>query len=109
MIRHATSKELVEEYERGGVSLLETLDLICDQAASGDIEAELRSLPPWWRKDVELYIFDTYDNDVSPEDFLWIGPAEPEPEKLRRSTLALRAWIAKKKVSSAYARGGLHA
>jgi hypothetical protein len=73
-------------------------------AAAGDVEANLRTLPLMWRKEVELYIFDLYDNDIDSDDFIYIGRDETDLVLRRDKIAALRAWIAKKKVTDSFTR-----
>lgn len=105
MMDEVTAAEILEEYEQDRLSFSETLHALLDLAVSGDVEAHLRSYPLQWRKEIELYIFDAYDNDVGVDEFFWIGPGDPgQVERTRRATV-LRTWIAKKRVSPAFARG----
>lgn len=99
-----TGKEIIELYEDGMWTLRGALEKIADDAASDDVEEILRALPLVWRKEVELYIFDMYDNDIDSDDFFEIGNGEPDPELRRRIITALRAWIAKKKVTDSFTR-----
>ena len=97
-------KEVVEMYEDGLQGLRETLDMAADAAARGDVESNLRTLPLMWRKDVELYIFYLYDNDIDSDDFIEIGNWEPDLELRRRKITALRVWIASKKAAEPFIR-----
>jgi hypothetical protein len=65
-----TCKEIVKEYEEGGMSLLEALYLAIEAAAPEGIEESLQTPPLAWRKEVELHIFDTYDNEIDSDDFI---------------------------------------
>lgn len=95
-----TGKEIIELYEDGMWTLRGALEKIADDAASDDVEESLRALPLVWRKEVELYIFDMYDNDIDSDDFIEIGIAEPDLALRRTTIAALRAWIARKKVTN---------
>lgn len=97
-------REVVEMYEDGLQGLRETFDMAADAAAQGDVESNLRTLPLMWRKDVELYIFSLYDNAIDSDDFIYIGSDEPDLDLRRKNIAALRAWIAKKKVTHSYMR-----
>lgn len=99
-----TCKEIIEMYEEGLQGLRQTLDMAADAAAVGDVEANLRSLPLTWRKEVELYIFYMYDNDRDSSEFFFIGHAEPDPALQRRTIKALRAWIARKRTTAPFLR-----
>lgn len=89
-----TAEEIIETYEGGLLTLRGALERIATLAAAGDIELSLGSLPLVWRKDVELYIFDMYDNDADSDDFISIGDPEPDLDLQRKRIAALRAWIA---------------
>lgn len=99
-----TCKEIIESYEEGGMSLRETLFLATEAAVAEGIEASLQTLPLAWRKEVELHIFDTYDNEIDSDDFIYIGRDEPDLDLRRRKVTALRGWIAKKKVTDSFTR-----
>jgi hypothetical protein len=89
-----TGEEIIEMYEGGLLTLRGTLERIAALAAADDIDRILSSLPLVWRKDVELYIFDMYDNDADSDDFISIGDPEPDLDLRRKRIAALRAWIA---------------
>jgi hypothetical protein len=95
-----TVEEIIEMYEEGVLTKGETLERLADMAASGDVGRLLVSLSPVWRKDVELYIFNMYDNDVDSDDFIQFGDPDPDLDLRRRRIDALRAWIATHKVTT---------
>jgi hypothetical protein len=95
-----TWQEIINEYEEGLLTQRASLRRLAELAASGDVEQTLRCLPLEWRKDVELYIFKMYDNDIDSDDFIEIGIAEPDLALRRTTIAALRAWIARKKVTN---------
>ena len=99
-----TCKEIVEMYEEGGVSLNETLYLATNALASGDVETILRSLSLIWRKELELHIFATYDNDIAPDDFIYLGRDEQDLAFRRKKIAVLRDWIAQRKASQPFVR-----
>jgi hypothetical protein len=63
-----------------------------------------RHVPREAAQEVELYIFDLYDNDLDSDDFIYIGRDEPDLVLRRDKIAALRAWIAKKKVTEPFTR-----
>ncbi len=100
-----TSKEVIDMYEDGELTQGEALEKLSDLAAAGDVQTSLGLLPLMWRKEVELYIFYMYDNDIDSDDYIYIGRDEPDLVLRRRNITALRAWIASKKLTEPFTRG----
>lgn len=92
-----TSEEILSEYEEGIYSRGDTLSRLTDVAAANGIESTIRTLPEPWRAALEQWIFDTYDNDVESDHFLFFGDPAPDLEQHRRNTAILREWIREKK------------
>lgn len=92
-----TSETILSEYEEGIYSKGDTLSKLADLAAASGVERILHTLPEPWRVALEQWIFDTYDNDVEPDQFLFFGDPAPDLEYHRRNTAILREWIQEKK------------
>ncbi|HRC56780.1 MAG TPA: hypothetical protein PKU97_12695 [Kofleriaceae bacterium] len=92
-----TSEEILSEYEEGIYSRGDTLSRLTDVAAADGIERTIRALPDSWQAALEQWIFDTYDNDVESDQFLFFGDPSPDRDQHRRNTAILREWIREKK------------
>lgn len=90
-----TSEEILSEYAQGIYSQGDALSRLADIAAESGIEATLSTLPDAWRVALEQWIFDTYDNDMAPDQFLFFGDPAPDLEQHRKNTTILREWIRK--------------
>lgn len=92
-----TSEEILSEYAQGIYSQGDALSRLADIAAESGVEATLCTLPDAWRIALEQWIFDTYDNNVEPDQFLFFGDPAPDLEQHRKHTTNLREWIRKTK------------
>lgn len=92
-----TSNEVIAEYDEGVWSKGDALSKISEIAVANGAEATIRALPEDWRKDLENWIFEVYDNDIDSDVFFSYHDPDPDLVLRRRHIAALRAWIATKK------------
>jgi hypothetical protein len=89
--------EILEEWRAGGLARGSMMSELVQIAGEIGPDEVLRELPENLRSQLEQEIFQNFDNDLGPEDFVSIGAPPPEPEVFRRQMTVLREWISKRK------------
>ena len=83
--------ELVAEYDEGVWSKGDFFQRASDLVSRYPVQAVVDAMPDEHREEFVTWMRETYDNDVSADDYIMIG--RDDREELRQRLPILRAWF----------------